>query len=288
MAAVLITGCSSGIGLETALAFARRGDHTYASMRNPEKAARLRERAAAENLEVEVLALDVTDDASVAAAVQLVEERHGAVDVLVNNAGITYAGAIEVTPIEQARAVMETNFWGVLRTIRAALPAMRARGGGVIVNVSSLAGRVWSVPYGGFYSASKAGIGSLSEALAGEVEQFGVRVVCIEPGSFATDVQTNAFNRELSEEDPYSADEAWLTRFMVRIAEAGGEPAVVADAIVAAVENPDTPLHALVGEEAEMAVDLAGKAGYEQWYPQFVQQAEHFAGPRPVKPVKPT
>lgn len=224
MAAVLITGCSSGIGLETALAFARRGDHTYASMRNPEKAARLRERAAAENLEVEVLALDVTDDASVAAAVQLVEERHGAVDVLVNNAGITYAGAIEVTPIEQARAVMETNFWGVLRTIRAALPAMRARGGGVIVNVSSLAGRVWSVPYGGFYSASKAGIGSLSEALAGEVEQFGVRVVCIEPGSFATDVQTNAFNRELSEEDPYSADEAWLTRFMVRIAEAGGSP----------------------------------------------------------------
>ncbi|MFB7664372.1 SDR family oxidoreductase [Kitasatospora sp. NPDC056138] len=247
MAAVLITGCSSGIGLETALAFAGRGDRTYATMRNPAKADRLRERARAAGLDIEVLALDVTDDASVAAAVRTVEERHGAIDVLVNNAGIDYHGAVEATPIEQARAVLETNFWGPLRTIRAALPAMRAHGGGVIVNVSSLAGRIWAVPYGGFYAASKSGLGSVSEALAGEVAQFGIRVVSVEPGSFATDVHANASTREASEGDPYAADEAWLARFMERIGEGAGEPGVVADAIVAAVEDPGTPLHTLVG-----------------------------------------
>ncbi|MGK4579454.1 SDR family oxidoreductase [Kitasatospora sp. HPMI-4] len=282
MAAVLVTGCSSGIGLETALAFARRGDRAYASMRNLAKADRLRERARAEGLDIEVLALDVTDDASVAAAVRTVEERHGAIDVLVNNAGIGYAGAVEATPIEQARAVMETNFWGPLRTIRAALPAMRARGAGVVVNVSSLAGRIWAVPYGGFYAASKTGLGSISEALAGEVARFGIRVVSIEPGSFATEVHANSAVRPAPADDPYAADEAWMARFLDRIGEGGGEPGVVAEAIVDAVENPGTPLHALVGEDTRAAIDAAERAGgFENWLPEFVKVAESVAGPRP-------
>jgi NAD(P)-dependent dehydrogenase (short-subunit alcohol dehydrogenase family) len=282
VAAVLITGCSSGIGLETALAFARRGDRTYASVRNPAKADRLRDRARAEGLDIEVLALDVTDDASVAAAVRSVEDRHGAIDVLVNNAGIGYAGAVEAAPIEQARAVMDTNFWGPLRTIRAVLPAMRARGAGVIVNVSSLAGRTWSVPYGGFYAASKTGLGSISEALAGEVERFGIRVVSIEPGSFATEIHANSAVRPTLADDPYAADEAWLTRFLDRIGENGGEPRTVADAIVDAVEKPDTPLHALVGEDAKAAIDAAEQAGgFGNWLPEFVKAAESVVGPRP-------
>ncbi|MEV7421195.1 SDR family oxidoreductase [Streptomyces sp. NPDC091212] len=282
MATVLITGCSSGIGLETALAFARRGDVTCASMRNPAKAARLRERADAEGLALDVVALDVTDDASVTEAVRVVESRHGAVDVLVNNAGVNHVGAVEATPLDEARAVLETNFWGPLRTLRAVLPAMRERGSGVVVNVSSLAGRTWSVPYGGFYAAGKSGLGAISEALAGEVARFGVRVVCLEPGSFATDVHTNAFAREVAADNPYGADETWLRLFMERTAESAADASLVADAVIAAATDPATPLHAPVGEEAAMAIDMVGKVGFDDWLPHFVHHAEAVAGPRPA------
>ena len=183
MSVVLITGCSSGIGLETAVAFARRGDTTYATMRDPDRATRLLARAASEGATLEVLGLDVTDDASVRAAVRTVEERHGAIDVLVNNAGIDASGPVETTPIGRARAVLETNLWGPVRTARAALPAMRGRGAGVIVNVTSMAARLPGTLYNGFYAASKHALGALSESLAWELSPFGVRVVCVEPAS---------------------------------------------------------------------------------------------------------
>ena len=121
MSVVLITGCSTGIGLETALAFARRGDTTYASMRNPARATRLLERAQADGLAVEVITLDVCDDASVAGAITQVEAEHGAIDVLVNNAGVGHDGPVETIEIDDARSVLETNFWGAVRTTRAAL-----------------------------------------------------------------------------------------------------------------------------------------------------------------------
>ncbi|MCF3119263.1 SDR family oxidoreductase [Streptomyces arenae] len=286
MATVLITGCSSGIGLETALAFARRGDRVHASMRNTAKAEDLRTRARAEGLDIGIVALDVTDDASVTVAVRAVEDRDGALDVLVNNAGIDFTGAVEATPMEQARAVMETNYWGALRTVRAALPAMRARGGGVIVNVSSLAGRMWAVPHGGFYASSKAALGAASEALAAEVGPFGIRVVCVEPGSFASRMHANAGLREPAEGDAYTADEAWLAGFLSRVGEASGDCAEVAAAVVAAVEDPETPLHTVVGKDAEMALEFTAGMTYEDWYPQFVQQAESVAGPRPTPPTR--
>jgi NAD(P)-dependent dehydrogenase (short-subunit alcohol dehydrogenase family) len=179
MTTVLITGCSTGFGLESALAFARRGDTTYASMRNPAKADKLRERADAEGLTVEIATLDVTDDESVAAAVAEIESRHGAVDVLVNNAGVGYSGAVEAIDMDRARALMETNVWGAVRTMRAVLPAMRAQGSGVIVNVSSVAGRVPASGHHGFYAASKHALNALTEAAATELEHFGVRVVSV-------------------------------------------------------------------------------------------------------------
>ncbi|GAB1338663.1 oxidoreductase [Streptomyces sp. E-15] len=286
MSVVLVTGCSSGFGLEIALAFAREGDTVYASMRNPAKADRLRERAAAEDLSVEVIALDVTDETSVRQAVAHVEQRHGAIDVLVNNAGITYAGAVELTPEEHARRLFDTNFWGALRTVRAVLPAMRAAGRGTIVNISSLAGRMWSVPYGGFYAASKFALGSVSEALAGEVAPFGVRVVCLEPGNFATDVRANAYVRETGPDDPYAADESWMQEFLARSSgEGAGDPAVLARAAVDAVRDTNTELHTLVGEEARMMTEALEAAGtFEKWLPGFVTFAESVAGPRPVGP----
>jgi NAD(P)-dependent dehydrogenase (short-subunit alcohol dehydrogenase family) len=283
MSVVLVTGSSSGIGLETALAFARRGDMTYASMRSPEGAPALAGRARAEGLTLDVLALDVTDEASVTSAVRGIEDRHGAVDILVNNAGIDHSGSVETLPIERARAIVETNLWGPVRTSRAALPAMRARGAGVIVNVSSLAGRVPGTPYGGFYAASKHALAALSESLAAELGPFGVRVVCVEPGFVATEIFSKSWSHGTRAFDPYSADHRWVREFFVDRGErGGGDPRLVADAIVAAAHDRATPVHLLVGDDAATYVDVAARAGgYEGWATAVIDLFESVAGPRP-------
>jgi NAD(P)-dependent dehydrogenase (short-subunit alcohol dehydrogenase family) len=186
MRIVLITGCSTGIGLATARHLASRGDRVYATARNPEAAARLVEaRDAVAN--IRTLALDVTDDASVQAAARTVLDAEGRIDVLVNNAGIGAFGTFEFVDEAVARATFETNFWGVMRVTRAVLPAMRAQRSGVIVNVSSVAGRV-AGPAMGVYPASKFALEAASEALAREVYSFGIRVAIIEPGFVVTPI----------------------------------------------------------------------------------------------------
>ena len=288
MSVVLITGCSSGIGLEAALAFARHGDTTYASMRDLARADRLRSRADAEGLTLEVLTMDVTDDDSVKAAVAEVESRHGAVDVLVNNAGVGFFGSVEDMDLSRAATLIDTNLWGAVRTTRAVLPAMRARGSGVIVNVTSVAGRVPGVPYQGFYSASKHALATLSEALNWEVAPYGIRVASVEPGFFATDIISNAGNGEAAATSPYAADQAWLVDFYLKAIESDAAPpaSIVADAIVQAAVDPATPLHNLVGDDAKLYVDLAGQAGtYENFVPVATSIIEGVAGPRPVQPA---
>ena len=286
MAVVLITGCSSGIGLEAALAFARNGDTVYASMRNTAKAGLLQERASKEGLTLDIVPLDVLDDRSVADAVASIERTHGAIDVVVNNAGVGFSGSVETLDIDKARAVIDTNFWGAIRVIRAALPKMRERGSGVIVNVTSVAGRVRGTPYQAFYSASKHGLGALSEGLQFEVAPFGIRVTCIEPGFFTTDIFTNGEIGQVDSSSPYGADHAWLDDFYLKSGQAdGGDPAVVAEAIVRAASDATTPLHNLVGDDAAQFVDLGAQAGtFENWVPVATQIVESAAGPRPVTP----
>ena len=286
MAVVVITGCSSGIGLEAALAFARRGDTTYASMRNPTKADRLLERAESEGLDVDVLMLDVNDADSVRAAVSEVEDRHGAIDVLVNNAGVGFDGPVETIDLEAARAVFETNFWGPVRMIRAAPPAMRAQGSGVIVNVTSVAGRVPGNAYMSWYASSKHAINTLSEGLVMELDGFGVRVACIEPGFFQTEIMQNASTAtQIDRSNPYAEEHAWMIDFYEKSVSGGaGDPQVVAEAIVAAATDPETPLHNLVGDDAALFVDLVDQAGtVEAWIPIGVTIVESVSGPRPSK-----
>ena len=286
MGVVLITGCSTGIGLESALGFARQGDTVFASMRNQKKSGQLQERAAAEGLEVEMLTLDVTDDASVVAAVAEVEQRHGAVDVLVNNAGVGFSGPVESIDIDRARAIVETNLWGAVRTIRAVLPKMRERETGTIINVTSVAGRVPGTPYQSFYAASKHGLGALSESLQFEVAPYGIRVACIEPGFFATEIFANSEIAKVDLTTPYGPDHAWLDDFYLKSGEAaGGDPAVVAEAIVKAANDPAPPIHTLVGDDAVLFVDLVNQAeSFEGWVPVATQIVESAAGPRPVQP----
>ena len=185
---ILITGCSSGFGLAAARHFAQAGWHVFASMRNPSVASALRSEAQTKQWLLSTPALDVTQDASVSAAVStLLAETNGRLDVLVNNAGYFCFGPVEETHPDELRAQLETNLVGALRLCRAVLPTMRACGRGRIINVSSLAA-VAVVPVLGPYHASKAALEALSQALHFEVAPFGVHVSSILPGPFATEL----------------------------------------------------------------------------------------------------
>lgn len=189
MATVLITGTSTGIGLATALAFGRAGHKVAATMRNPGRAPELAEAAIRENLDITTFPMDVDDDSSVAHGVELAAQQVGPIDVLVNNAGIERVGATEEVPLEDFRAVMETNYFGAIRCIQAVLPTMRRRGSGCIINVASISGRLAVSPMGP-YAASKFALEAMSECLAQEVRPFNVRVAIVEPGITHTQMAT--------------------------------------------------------------------------------------------------
>lgn len=283
MSVVLITGCSTGFGLETALAFARRGDSAVATMRNLAKAEALRERADAEGLTVHLETLDVLDQQSIDDAVNKVVQDHGTIDVLVNNAGVESSGPVETQSIENSMRLMDTNFWGALRMIRSVLPTMRANRSGVIINVSSIAGRVPGIPFSGMYSASKHALGTLSEALASEIEPFSIRVVAIEPGFFATEIVANNLSDDEVQSSVYSADQDWLRKFMdAGIGDAPG-PEIVAEAIVAAAQDSSGKLHQPIGDDALMYLDLMSQVdGFEGWTEAITPIIEATAGPRPT------
>ena len=274
MAVALITGCSSGFGLLTALHFARKGDTVYASMRNTAKSGQLEEAAQKEQLAIDVLQLDVTDEESVRSAVQQVIDGAGRIDVLVNNAGIGAHGPLEDTDDDEAKETFETNFFGALRVTRAVTPKMREQGAGTIVNVSSLAGRA-AAPYSGIYSASKYALEAASEALYYELHPFGVRVLLIEPGGFETNFQDNGrVARLFTEGSAYIELEQRFQQAMTRLPGGGerGDPQVVAEAIYNAVHDEQPKLRYLVGQDAEMIGGLRRQLDDEQ-FDQTMRQA---------------
>lgn len=285
MAVVLITGCSSGFGLEAALAFAKAGDTVVATMRNLGKAEALRKRAADDGVEVDLEAIDVTDDASVIAGIAAVVERHGPIDVLVNNAGVGYGGPVETMPLATAQALFDTNYWGAIRTSREVLPSMRERRTGVIINVTSLSGLIPGALYTGMYAASKHALSAISEALATEVAPFGIRVVCVAPGFFATEI---AHNNDATDDgiagSAYEADATWWNDFMNGSIDNGADAAVVAQAMVAASRDAATPLQVPVGDDAALYLDLWDQTRtYEAWIESAMPIVEMTAGPRPTQ-----
>jgi NAD(P)-dependent dehydrogenase (short-subunit alcohol dehydrogenase family) len=182
-----------------------------------------------------------------------------------------------------AEHLMDTNFWGPIRCIRAVLPAMRAQGSGVIVNVSSLASRVPGTAYSSMYAASKSAINAVSEALATEVEPFGIRVVSIEPGFFDTAIGDNNLDRDREFEGPYAQDEAWIQSFFDAGVGGGASPTIVADVIVEAATDPSTPLHTTVGDDADMYLGLLAQVdGFEGWMDAVIPIVEAIVGPRPA------
>jgi len=198
--AVLITGCSTGIGRRTAEHLAGRGWTVYATARRLESIADL------EGKGCNTLALDVTDESSMAAAVRAVEEAEGAVGVLINNAGYSQSGAVEEVPMDQVRRQFETNVFGLLRMCQLVLPGMRRQGYGKIVNISSMGGRV-VFPGGGIYHGTKFSVEAISDAMRWEVRNFGVDVILIEPGLIKTefgDTAAHSVNEATLADGPYA------------------------------------------------------------------------------------
>ncbi len=267
MATVLITGCSSGFGKLSALHFARKGDTVFASMRNTAKAGELEQAKQAESLPIEIVQLDVTDDASVEGAVRQVIDAAGGIDVLVNNAGLGHHGPVEETDDDEVKEIFETNFFGALRVARAVTPKMRQQKSGTIVNVSSLAGRVVA-PYGGIYSASKYALEAVSEALYYELHPFGIRVLLIEPGGFETAIENNRrLSRRFTEGSPYMELEQRFEQSLTRLPGGGerGDAQEVAQTIYNAVYTDQPKLRYLVGQDAELIGGLRRQMDDDQF-----------------------
>ena len=264
MTVTLVTGASSGIGEATALHFARLGHTVYASMRTPDVSGGALRSAAEEGLlDLEVIALDVDDSASVASAVDGVIERSGRIDVLVNNAGLLTLTSVEEVPLEEAKALFETNVFGPLRMMQAVLPAMRERGSGTIVNISSVAGRLVSAGHG-IYAATKYALEALSEAVAIETRRLGIRVIVIEPGFISTPILDKGSAIEVGE-GPY-APHLTRMRALYRNARRGAEPpSAVAEIIAAALDDPTPRFRYLAGKDAPPVLDGRARMTDEEW-----------------------
>ncbi|MEX2245666.1 MAG: SDR family oxidoreductase [Dehalococcoidia bacterium] len=267
MSVVLVTGCSSGFGKLTAIAFARRGDTVFATMRDPSKDGALRVGAAQAGVSVEVVPLDVTDRASVDAAVAQVLRRSGRIDVLVNNAAYGTHGPVEAYDDDEVLRILDTNVAGVVRTVRAVLPHMRERGSGTIVNVSSLVGRV-AAPLGGIYAATKHALEGLSDALYFEAGRFGVRVIIIEPGAFSTSFHDNRhIPRRFGDDSPYAELGQRFAQASDRLPGRGERPGpeLVAQTIVEAVYSDAPKRRYAVGPDAEAIIPLHKRLSDEEF-----------------------
>jgi NAD(P)-dependent dehydrogenase (short-subunit alcohol dehydrogenase family) len=233
----VITGTSSGIGFETALAFAREGYYTYATMRNTSKSDNIKEISQEENLKIDVLELDVDKEHSVKTAIKQILDQKQRIDVLVNNAGWGIWGCVEDVSIDEFKAQFETNFFGNIRLVQEVVPAMRVKCSGTIVNVSSYAGRI-GFPVSSAYTSSKFALEGLSESLRLELAPFGINVIVIEPGI----VNTNFFKpmkmaKKLELDTAYKAMTDEIIPRVISKAKLGIHPKEVAKRIIDAVKS---------------------------------------------------
>ncbi|MFJ5956813.1 oxidoreductase [Paenarthrobacter sp. NPDC092416] len=253
----LITGCSTGLGRSLAQAVLARGDNAVVTARDTSTLQELADEFPTTALAV---ALDVTEQSQVAAAVRQAEERFGAVDVLVNNAGYGYRAAIEEGDDGDVRTLFDTNVFGPVAMIKAVLPGMRSRRSGAIVNISSIGARI-SPPGSGYYSATKAALEGLSGSLQKELKPLGISVTVVEPGGFRTDFAGRSLTQSAEAIADY-ADTAGKRRKEHDTVHGTqqGDPDKAAAAIITVVEAPETPAFLLLGEDAAKAFDAVEEA----------------------------
>jgi NAD(P)-dependent dehydrogenase (short-subunit alcohol dehydrogenase family) len=272
MGLAVVTGSNSGIGLATAVALARANHTVVAAMRNLDRGAEIQKIAEGEKLPIHLARLDVDDDASVRDAFSGVVVRHGPVDVLVNNAGVPGGGPVEEATIDQFRQVMETNFFGGLRCIKAVIPSMRERRKGTIVNITSIAGRLASAPMAS-YAASKWAFEALSEVLAQEVRAFNVRVAIVEPGVIATPIFSKA--PPPPKHSFYPHGRRLRALFAAALANPV-PPSVVGEVVRDIVDGDSWQLRYLVGPDTESRLKARQSKTDEQVIAEAAQRDEEF------------
>ena len=250
----LVTGSSSGIGFETALSLARENYFTYASMRNTSKAGKIQEIAKKENLNLKVIELDIDKEDSIKSAVKKIQEQKGRIDVLVNNAGYGLFGCLEDITMEELKAQFQTNFFGVVSLIQEIAPIMRKQGSGIIVNVSSVAGRI-GFPGTPAYISSKFALEGLSECMRYELSPFGIKTIIIEPGV----IQTNFFSSMKvaygKPGSPYKEITEKVMNGVKMMAEMGTPPVEVAKTIMKAIKTAEPLPRYVVGSDASMFLE---------------------------------
>jgi NAD(P)-dependent dehydrogenase (short-subunit alcohol dehydrogenase family) len=263
----VITGSSSGIGHETSIALARSGIFTYATMRNLQKATNLESIRDKEMLPLKPLQLDVTDDASVNKAIQTIISESGRIDVLVNNAGYGLVGAFEDLSMDEIRRQFETNFFGVIRVMQSVLPLMRKQKFGILVNISSGAGR-FGYPSGSAYVSTKFALEGLSESIAYELDQFGIKVILVEPGVIKTNFDGGMVVAKKSQDasSPYFNMTQKMDTVFRQLIRNSSPPSLVADVVVQAVKSENPNLRYLAGKDVELWVDQKKKMSDTEFF----------------------
>ena len=257
----IVTGSSSGIGREIALTLAKNNFITYATMRSTQKISELKSISKNKKIPLRFAQLDVTDDNSVKNAMETIYNESGKIDIIVNNAGYGLTGAFEDLSIDEIKNQFETNVFGLIRMTQAVLPIMRKQKSGLIVNISSIGGRV-GFPAVSAYVSTKFAVEGLSESISYEVEPFGIKVILIEPGA----IKTNFFNSSISAKksqdpnSPYISLMKGLEEGLKRMVESGTSPEYVAKIVLDAVINTNDPkLRYLAGKDAEQLIESKNK-----------------------------
>jgi len=275
MKTVLITGCSSGIGLLTACSFANKGYKVYAGVRNI-KEIENNNLKKLQKVNIKLIELDVTNEIIIKKTVSDIVNNEGKIDILVNNAGFGFLGPVEAFTLDEIKDQFDTNVWGMFRVIKEIIPVMRSIRNGTIIIVSSINGLV-AFPLWGIYSSSKFAIESMTEALRFEMESFGIRVALVEPGSFRTDFSKNRKMPESlnSSNSPYKlTTNNFFIKFNAMEASANKSkllqslfnPQKVADKIVRIAEQSSPKLHNKIG------IDAYAYSWAKRWFPDSLWQ----------------
>jgi NAD(P)-dependent dehydrogenase (short-subunit alcohol dehydrogenase family) len=247
---VLVTGCSSGIGLATCHVLSRNNFMTYGTVRNLSKAKKIQDLINRENLSLKILRLDVNDNQSIKLAVKKILADTGRIDVLINNAGYGMFGPVEEITTQEVKKQFETNFFGTIRLIKAIVPIMRKQGNGTIVNISSMVGR-FGVPLNSAYVSSKFAVEGLSESISFELEEFGIRVIVIEPGVVKSDFFHNVKVKGMNLESPYHKLMERRVNFLDKAMKNSLTSSYdVADTILEALNSKDPKFRYVIGNDA--------------------------------------
>jgi NAD(P)-dependent dehydrogenase (short-subunit alcohol dehydrogenase family) len=268
----IVTGSSSGIGYATSLMLARKGFYTYASVRNISRSSSLEYKANAEKLPLKLIQLDVTDVDSIKDAIEKIVSEKGRIDVLVNNAGYGLFGAFEDISLDEIKAQYDTNVFGLIRTTQAVLPTMRKQKSGIIVNISSGAGR-FGYPGGSAYVSTKFAVEGLSESMAYELEPFGIKVIIIEPGVIKTNIYNSAVVAKKSQDlnSPYTQITQKMFSAFEEMLKNASSPELVAKVVLEAVTNQNPNFRYLAGKDVETLLDAKRNKSDEEFYKMMKQ-----------------